>query len=323
MKEATNSAGLDYSVSADGTLTYLARGAATTTQLTWVDRSGKDIGHVGERALYSNPEISPDGTRVALGMLQGSQWNIWVIELARGVARRLTFDRNFDVYPLWSPDGSRIVFSSEAEGGATTLYQVQANGAGKPERLLKAERNRTTMSLSPDGRVVLFEMPTEKGPAAFWTMPLSGDRQPTVYLETQFNQGTATFSPDGRWVAYNSDETGRPEVYVQSFPTPGAKLQVSAAGGADPRWRRDGKELYYVTPEEKLAAVSVTLGSTVELGTPAVLFEAHLANINVASDRPQYDVAPDGRRFLVNAASRQTQATPVTVILNWTSALKK
>jgi Tol biopolymer transport system component len=310
-----------FSVSETGTLLYRNDTAAADTQLVWFDRAGKQLDTVGAAGHYSDIRLSPDGKRVAfqrLDMERGAS-DIWLIESARGTTSRLTFDPANDGDPVWSPDGGRIVFSSMREG-LPNLYQKLSSGAGGEELLLKTEDAKFANDWSPDGRYILYTAMSRQS-FDLWVLPLFGERRPEPFLRTDFQESSGRFSPDGRFVAYVSDESGRYEVYVQSFPASGGKWQVSNGGGASPRWRRDGRELFYLSADGKLMAVEVDGSSDrFEAGVPGPLFETLVGAIS--GDSP-YDVAADGRRFLVKVLVEEKAPAPVTVVLNWTADLKR
>jgi len=227
---------------------------------------------------------------------------------------RFTFDPADDRFPIWSPDGARVVFASN-RNGTYDLYQKQANGSGNEEVLLQSAENKRPSSWSPDGRFILYTQNSRD----MMVLPLTdsrkpGDRKPYPFLSTQFSQTQGAFSPDGKWVAYQSNESGRNEVYVRPFPGPGGQWHVSTGGGISPRWRADGKELYYLAPDNKLMAVAVTVqGAAFTPGTPETLFQTHIVSPGL---RPQYDVARDGR-FLINTDLQDTSAEPIHLLLNW------
>jgi len=205
----------------------------------------------------------------------------------------------------------RLVFMSNRKG-EFDLYQKPADGSGKEELLLQSAEIKRPNSWSPDARFILYNSDQNNGD--LMVLPLTGDRKPFPFLSTPFNEQQGVFSPDGKWVAYHSNESGRNEVYVRPFPGPGGQWQLSTAGGTSPRWRADGKELYYVTPDAKLMAVPVvTQGSTLTPGTPQLLFQTHLP---LGSNRPQYDVARDGR-FLINTDLQDASTEPIHLLLNW------
>ena len=215
-------------------------------QLTWFDRTGHVLGTLGDAAPYSSLALSPDERRVAVTLGTGNPENvdIWLIDIARNIRSRLTVDPGRDVSPVWSPDGTRIAFQSSRSGQPIALRQTLSNETGTDELLLEGPGNftMTPSGWSADGRFIAY---TTRG-SNVWVLPLFGDRKPFAFAETPFTEGSAVFSPDGRWIAYTSNEGGQPDVYVQPFPGPGAKSQVSRDGGTHPLWRADGKELFYL-----------------------------------------------------------------------------
>ena len=295
--------------------------------MTWVDRGGNALGSVGQPGPYRNPELSPDGTRVAVNAVdaQGGTQDLWLVEMARGVTSRFTFDPGNDIYPVWSPDGSRIVFGSDREGGVYHLYQKRADGVGIEEPFVKSNQNMLPHSWSPDGRFLAYRTPVN-GRSQIGILPLVGEQTLRWFDAVAVHSVHGQVSPDGRWLAYNTDESGRFEVYVQSFPAPGGgKWQISKDGGWFPRWRRDGRELFYYANDERLMAVPIRSATKLDVGAAVPLFEARLLNgpTNAAGSRHQYDVAPDGQRFLLNVPLEDADASSITVVLNWTAGLKK
>ena len=310
-----------FSVSQTGVLAY-SSGGSGKTQLAWIDRGGKQIGLVGQPGTYLRPSLSPDEKRVAVDDVD-SQGNsdIWLIELGRGNPSRFTFDPAIEWIPVWSPDGSRIVFASNREG-VLNLYQKPASGAGKEELLLKTDLAKAPTDWSTDGRFIVYGVIDPKTKWDVWVLPLFGDQKPVPFLQTEFNERSGRFSPDGRWIAYASDESGTYQVYVQSFPTSGGKWQVSTNGGSFPAWRRDGKELFYVSEDKKIMAVEVKgEGATFERGAPKVLFDLRVRSFIDAQAR--FAVTADGQKFLVNNTIGETASAPIAVVLNWTADLKK
>jgi Tol biopolymer transport system component/predicted Ser/Thr protein kinase len=310
-----------FSVSENGVLVYRTGrlGGLPTSELVWFDRGGKRIGSVEGPGMYLRPALSPDGKRIAVERIdpQTGAHDIWLVDPALSTFLRLTFGSSNQTHPVWSPDGSRIVFASDREG-ATNLYQKTSSGAGGEELLLRSETAKYVLDWSPDGRFIAYESQDPKTGTDLWMLPLFGDRKPFPLLQTEFNEGQGQFSPDGRWMAYVSDESGKREVYVQTFPASGGKWQISDAGGAYPRWRRDGKELFYVTAGQKLMAVTVQTDSTFQAGRPHALFEPRFFQPVIP-----YAVSADGQRFLVNTPLEEDNSSPVTVVLNWTAELKK
>ncbi|HEX8746539.1 MAG TPA: protein kinase, partial [Pyrinomonadaceae bacterium] len=305
-----------FSVSSNGYLSYLL-GSAKITHLTWFDRAGKTLGSIAAQGTYSEPRFSPDGERVVAPREDVAGSDLWMIDITRGTTTRFTFDPKPDVSPVWSPDGSRVAFSS-ARGGKHWLYHKLSSGAGNDELLLQTASDAFPDDWSPDGRFILYEMNAgTKTRFDLWVLPTFGDRQPFPFLQSEFDETHAQFSPDGRFVTYVSNESGRAEVYVQSFPGPGGKWQVSMAGGDQPQWRRDGKELFYIAPDKTLVAVPVTASDSFETGTPVALFRTRVPTTALTDERNNYVVSPDGKRFLISNLLEEGNTQPVTLVLNW------
>jgi Tol biopolymer transport system component len=314
-----------FSASDNGVLTFRPGSSSPQTQLTWIGRNGTRLGAVGEPGLYRNPVLSPDGARVALEMTdrQSGTQDIWLMELNRDVLSRFTFHPANDIYPVWSPDSSRIIFGSDRLTGLVfNLYQKVANGGDEETRLVNLNEEMAPYSWSSDGRYIMFR----RGLANQRDIGILSlaDRSARAFLPPRPNQNGAFVSPDGRWVAYQSVESGQVEVYVRTFPVPSGKWQISQGGAVFPRWRRDSKELYYYASDGRVMAVSIGGTTTLEVGTPVPLFEARMlggptTGVNM---RGQYATS-DGQKFLVNVPIEDAASTPMTVVLNWTSTLKK
>jgi Tol biopolymer transport system component len=303
-----------FSASESGVLVYQS-GNPAPNQLTWIDRSGNKLGTVGPSGNYTQLRLSPDEKRVAVIRADPPAMNndIWLIELARGVESRLTSDPSSEDFPVWSPDGSLIAFSSYR--GRANIYQKLSSGAGEVEELFKSGENKTVMDWSADGRFILYRTHGGKTRMDIWVLPTFGDRKPYPILHSEFGELWARFSPDGRWVAYVSNETGMAEVYVQEFQGSGGKVPVSTGGGNRPCWRGDGKELFYIS-RGKLMAVDVkVVGSNFEAGVSRQLFEIPRS--------VDFEVSGDGQRFLIPVPVEETSPTPITVVLNWTADLKR
>jgi len=310
----------------NGVLAYRTGSSSSNRQLVWFDRSGKPLGEVAPPDEFSplNPELSPDGGRVALDRSVRGNLDIWVLEPARHITTRFTFDPAVDLGPVWSPDGARIVFTS-ARNGVISLYLKSSSGAGSEDLLLESPHPKLASDWSQDGRFIIYRAQDPKNGNDLWVLPLSGDRKPYPFLATPFNEASAQFSPDVRWVAYQSDESGQYQIYVQPFPGPGGKSQVSNAGGTQPRWNRNGKELFYIAADGKLMSASVEMttdSQTFKTGTPVELFATHIGE-SPRQQRPQYAVSPDGQRFLINVPIESASVSPITVVLNWNPGAKK
>jgi Tol biopolymer transport system component len=312
----------DFSVSRAGSLVYVTGTLSATTHLTWVDRAGRLTGTVGAPGPSRNPALSPDGTRIAVERTdpQSRTQDIWLIELARGVASRFTFDAHNNKFPVWSPDGSRIAFASDRDGGVFSVYEKPANGATSEVLLLKAAESAAPYSWAPDGQVLVYRI-AEGVAARLGVLPRASAQKPHLFERTPFAQTNAQVSPTGRWIAYTSNESGRVEVYVRSFPTPGGKYQISRDGGNWPRWRGDGKELFFYGDDGQLTSVPVAGQTALEVGTAVPLFRAPLLSGTIGF-RQQYDVTRDGQRFLLNLVTDDTPTATITVVLNGTAGLK-
>ena len=311
-----------FSVSPKGILAYETGAGSAASQMVWLNRKGEKIGTVGEAGVYTNPALSPDGTKVAVGLLDPklNTRDIWVYDFKRGTGSRLTFDPADDLCPVWSHDGSRIMFTSEPKG-LRDIYQKPANGLGTTESVFEPKQQSKSLNdWSPDGRYAIYD--TTAQPNNLWTVPLFGELTPFAFVQGSFDAKSAQFSPNGRFVAYGSNETGRYEVYVQTFPEHGGKWQVSTSCGIEPTWRRDGKELFYLGPGNKLMAVDVKPDSSqFEAGVPEPLFQVQLIG-GGGLWRNRYVVAPDGQRFLMTVPAGEAKPAPITVVVNWPALLK-
>jgi len=324
-----------FTASENGVLAY-GRGAnAAAPRLTWLDRSGKPLSALDSPGFILDINLSADQKRVVLDIVNfevGGR-ELWQVELPRGVPSRLSLGDKLEMSPVWSPDGTRIVFGSGnktngtriafgpgAMGVATDLCEKPSSGVGKEETLFQSAAAKLPVDWSADGRFLLFESRDPGAKQKLWVLPLS-EGKPFPLLQTPFSETLGAFSPDGHRIAYVSDESGRPEVYVQTFPISTAKWRISTAGGTQPRWRHDGKEIFYVAPDSKLMAVSVSAGAPFEAGIPAALFEVGAPP--GTGVRHQYCVTPDGERFLVLRGTESQETPPITVVLNWTADVRK
>ena len=323
-----------FSVSQNGILVFQGGGTPGFGLLLWFDHSGKQLGNIEETDFLHDPRISPDGQRIAAGLVNvgGSQEDIWLYDLARDVRSRFTMSQSAR-YAVWSPDGSRIVYAS-VRTGQLDLFVKASNGTGQEQLLLDVPGSKVPWSWSADGRFLAY-MLRDPQPARdksdIWILPFFGNRKPFPFLQSDFDKGAPSFSPNGQWIAYVSEESGTREVYVASFPDPRTRLQVSNQGGLAPRWRPDGKQLFYLSPSGQLTAVGVSSkGSTLQLESPKPLFQAFQSSAMPLAFAPgpsglgtqPFDISRDGQRFLM-VSSGDTEPTPITVVENWDAELKK
>jgi serine/threonine protein kinase len=283
-------------------------------ELRWFDRNGTTLGSIGEPAPGFIVNLSPDETRVATTRYTNGNAGTWITDLNRSVASPLEADRTGEFDPQWSPDGTRIAFSSDRKGPMALFQRPVAGGTTE---LLYASDSAVFMSdWSSDGQYVLYH----QGRTKFGALPMSGERTPMVVLDTPFGKDQAQFSPDTRWIAYNADNSGRFEVYVTSFPRGGEEMRVSRDGGVQPRWRADGRELFFLDLESRLMSVDVRdTSGRLEFGVPRLLFQAP---VEATPEVELYDVTRDGRRFLM-MVPLESSASQINVIVNWSSTLAR
>ena len=326
--QSTFSGAAQYSISATGSLVYVP-GVVQATQrsLVWVNRNGAEQPVAAPAHSYRTPRLSPDGRRVAVGITE-QETQVWLYDLSRETLTRLTFEGNTNNNPSWTPDGKRIAFTSNKEGPRSLFWQL-ADGSGGLERLTASEYLHVPTSWSPDGQLLAFNEINPTTGYDIWVLRLgdpsasSGQiRKAQPFLRTPFNEGAARFSPDGRWLAYISNESGRYEIYVQPYPGPGGKWQISTEGGTEPVWNPNGRELFYRSGE-KMMEVEVTTQPSFSVGKPGVLFEGPYEP--TPGTTPNYDVSPDGQRFLMVKGREQAEAAPtqINVVLNWFEELKQ
>ena len=324
-----------FTASDTGVLAFGGGAASDMRQITWFDREGKSLGTIGPPGLYMGFNLSPDEKRVALDLINlGGEREIWLMELDRGVSSRLTLPASAELFPVWSPDGSRIAFARSPGMGRAEIYVRPSTGAGAAEPLLLSTSRKIPLDWSRDGRFLLYG---NSGPlygvsgggepnSELWVLPFSGDRKPFPVVRVPFNVAQGGFSPDGRWITYASEESGRQEVYVQSFPAGAVKRRISADGGFQPRWRGDGKEIFFLAPDGRLLAAAVAAsatGGSLDVSSPVALFRPETAAMDASGEAMQYAVSSDGRRFLFSSPVQDLKSQPVTVVLDWTADLKK
>ena len=310
-----------FSVSNTGSLVLGSMGSEHLAQLVWFDRAGERLDIVGDSANYAWVELSPDEGRVAFDVpFWGRAKNdCSVLEFASGRRMQITSHPRFDGGPIWSPDGQRVAFTSYRGDAKPRTYLTASTGVGDPELL--TDEVGGAWDWSRDGKYILRYRRGETTDSDLWVTPLDGDRASVPYLEEKFDQINGQFSPDGRYVAYNSNESGQREVYVQPFPATGDKWLISVHGGWHPRCRGDGAELFYIASDGMLMSVEVQRGSSLAAGTPRGLFRTRTPAVHLF--RPKYDVSADGQRFLINTLAEEQTAQPVTVMLNWQATLAK
>ena len=309
-----------FSVSANGVLAYASAGAEAW-QLTWVDRGGRRLGTVGDPASVGGIRLSPDGRNAAtvIENASGGDSDIWLYDMLRGLPTRFTFGQGLYGRPVWSPDGRVLVFQSNRRG-RFDLYRKSVDGSANDELLYADNLLKTPAGFSADGKYLAYTASGDpKTGADIWILPgplgAPGGAKPYPFMQTGFNEAFPQFSPDGHWVAYQSDESNRREVYVAPFPGPGGKRQVSTAGGTEPGWRADGKELFYLAPDNRLMAATVdSRGGTFEVKTLEPLFGP--------MGDGDYDASADGQRFLVAVRQGGSADPPLTVVQNWSAAVR-
>jgi dipeptidyl aminopeptidase/acylaminoacyl peptidase len=311
--------GSGFGVSETGSLIYRPA-VVEQTQLVWVDRGGRSVGVAAPPGMYLEVALSPDDQRLAFARSGPTGLDVWILDLQRRITSRFTFTPPLNNVPLWSPDGRMVAFASMQNGGLD-IYQGPANASGSEVPLLKLNATPIVFpsDWSSDGKFLAYYRTDAKTGLDVWVLPLTGDRKPMPVLRGDFNESQAQFSADGKWMAYVSDESGGPQIYVQSFPTLAGKFQISTDGGTQPRWRRDGKELFYLAPDRKLMAVTVKTGATFERETPRAVFQTTL---NLTDLRQTYAVSADGQRYLLNTPV-ESPSPPMTIVLDWPALLKK
>jgi serine/threonine protein kinase/Tol biopolymer transport system component len=317
-----------FSVSATGVLAYTRMGRLLA-QLTWMDREGNTLDTAGDPGFFANLDLSPNDLHVAVSELReqpGGQSNvdIYLIDLTRaGTSSRLTDHARREFDPAWSPNGLYIAFNSDrADASRYSLYVRQANRSGEDDLLVKTQTSITAPAWSPKGDVIVYGEWAAASGSDFdlWTVALAGDRKPSVFLKTPYDEASGAFSPDGKWIAYHSNESGRSEVYVRPFPKQEGQFLISRNGGRAPRWRADGKELFFLAADGTLMAAGIDTTTAFAATVPHMLFRTGLTE---AGNFHPYAVAKDGQRFLIPVRREAPGSTPITVVLNWPATLPK
>jgi serine/threonine protein kinase/Tol biopolymer transport system component len=310
-----------FDVSDAGPIVYRTISLAARRQFVWFDRAGEELARVGEPddANTTMPDLSPNGRYVALTRTVNGNRDVWLLEVARGLLSRFTSHPAQEGNPIWSPDGQSIVFNSNREVNFD-LYVKPISGTAPEDRLLTTTQSKSSTGWSSDGRLLLFRSVDPETSHDLWALPLEGDRTPFPVVRGEFIEPYGQLSPDGKWIAYQSDESGRAEVYVRPFRNAGTQTRISTDGGAQMRWRHDGRELIYVALDGRMMAVPLRLnGDTLEAGAPVALFAARIGDVvsRASGYLQQYVMTPDATRFLVNSVVDSGSAPPITVILNW------
>jgi dipeptidyl aminopeptidase/acylaminoacyl peptidase len=311
-----------FSVSQHGELIY--EGSDTEAgQVTWIDASGKQLSTLGDPGGVQDVRLSPDGKTLVESIEDPGTSNndLWLVDLSRGVRTRFTFDPASHGYPAWSPDGREIAFSS-THAGNLSIFEKAANGTGDIQPLAGDGVEQLVTDWSRDGRYIAYNrLDTQTGGGfGIWILPLFGDKKAFPFIQNQYNLLTSTFSPDGKWIAYSSQESGRRDVFISSFPGGSSKFQVSANGGSAPRWRADGKELFYISDDNKMTAVEIQEeGGSLEIGNAQALFPVNASSSLLLP----YDVTSDGKKFVIVVPITSSGEEPITLVTNWTAAVKK
>jgi hypothetical protein len=307
-----------FAVSDHGLLVAQSGIQVALSQLVWFDRKGNAVGSVGKPDVYGNVFLASNGRSLAVDKTDMGSLNtdIWTYELQSDSAKRLTFDPAIDAVPIWSPDGTQLVFSSDRQL-VFGLYVKDSDGAHEEKSIGHDEAPTFPSDWSKDGKYILCYQGTD-----LWFETFPGLKS-SLFLKAPSALRNGQFSPDGKWVAYASNETGKWEIYVTSFPDARGKWQVSTGGGEQPRWRGDGKELFYLSADGKMMAAPVTMGTNFDAGTPVALFQTTPRQPVLVFDLFVYDVSRDGQRFLINTEVKQTESTPMSVVLNWPAQLDK
>jgi Tol biopolymer transport system component len=310
------------SVSHDGSLEFRNGVSMAVRELSWFDRAGKRDETPVASGNINTVALSPDGTRAVVSRYEadGKNGDLWTYDLIRGTSARLTFEPPQDWIGMWSPDGRDITYASEPSGN-TDIFRRPADGTGKASALLTTGSPEYPQMWSPDGKHLVYSAITATGlDLRVWH---AADGKSEDYIKTPFSESQAQFSPDGRFIAYNSNATSRFEIYVQPFPNAdGGKWMLSREGGVQPRWRRDGKELFFISADGKMMSVDVTLTGGFTAGAPKVLFQTPIFGLGGANNVFRYDVTPDGKRFLINSETA-AQGANINVILGWEGLLKR
>lgn len=308
-----------FSAALSGVIAFRPPSQGGLAQPAWIGRTGQVIAAVGpELATNAELELAPDGRHAVTVRYVDGHWNLWLLEMARGVLTRLTSTKLLARWPTWSPDSRRVAYAQGKD-----LYIMDADGTGTPQPLLEDALTKQPSDWSPDGRFLIYRVTSESRPAGdLWILPLAGDRKPFPFITTDAEETRAQFSPDGRWVAYESDESGRLEVYVRPFQRPGARALISTEGGIEARWNPNGREIFLVNPAGAVMSAAVRPsadGTSLDVDPARLLFQGRLSARGVypPSYKIDYDVSPAGDRFLILQTTDSSEGAAITVVANW------
>jgi eukaryotic-like serine/threonine-protein kinase len=308
-----------FSISRTGVLVYEGSSSFSAPELALVDPKGNRIASLGQPEIFVSARLSRDARRIAMDLydIRVRNSDVWMYEIGRGVNTRFTFDPAVEWYPVWSPDGSEIVFSSNRKGHHD-LYEKISTGAANEELLFESGYDKTATDWSPDGKYLLFQSVDARMKADLWLLPMTGDRKAIPLLQTEYSESNGRFSPDMKWIAYQSDESGSNQIYVRPFPGAGAKRQVSASGGILPRWHRNGKEIFFVAGGKIMSAEVNGSGSTFEIGKEKLYFDPSSIGASLVRD-----ISSDGQSILLEIPRTRQSLTPLTLVVNWDAELRR
>jgi Tol biopolymer transport system component len=322
-----------FSASWNGVLAFRSGGTSNRLELVWYNRNGKEMGKAGDVTDYRGIALSPDGTRTAVHIHDEKEGGfLWIIDLIRGGTSRFSFNKGHSTGPVWSPDGRQLVYdnnvsSAVGTAGGWEMYQKSSDGTGEEKVLFKDAGFNGTWDWSSDGKYLLYDELSASTQEDLWVLPLTGETKPSAFANSAFREIMGRFSPDGRWIAYASDETGRFEVYIQPFDRTGGKHLVSTAGGAQPLWNRNGKEIFFLDPNGNVMSAGITVsGNALRVDVPKALFRARPSGGFPGGGLTYvYAVSADGQRFLITSLQQSEvgKTTPLAVVLNWPKMLKR